>query len=184
MKTITVKALMIPLEEYATVRQDTNLFEAVLALENAQQAFDPAKHKHRAILVLDENNQVVGKLAMLDILKALEPKYAELDAGGILSREGYSPEYVKSMLQDHFLWSGTLEFICSRGAGVKVQDIMQRPDECTYIEDSATLDEAIHQLVVCRYQSLLVVQKGKVVGILRLSDVFSQVCEKIKTCGT
>ena len=71
MKTITVIDLMVPLKEYATVLQDANLAEAVSALEKAQLAFDPAKHKHRAILVLDEKNKVVGKLGMFDILMAL-----------------------------------------------------------------------------------------------------------------
>jgi len=183
MKRITVKELMVPLEEYATVQQDTNLFEAVLALEEAQKAFDPAKHKHRAILVLDEDHQVVGKLGMFDILMALEPKYAELGARGALTREGYNPELIKSMLQDHFLWAGAIEHICGRAADLKVRDIMQVPDECIYINETDTLDEAIHMMVMCRYQSLIVAGEGKVVGILRLSDVFTQICEKIKTCG-
>jgi len=183
MKTITVKQLMVPLEEYATVSQDTSLFEAVHALEKAQKAFDPAKHKHRAILVLDENRQVVGKLDMFDILMALEPKYAELGAKGALTREGYNPDLIKSMLQDHFLWSGTLEHVCGRGAHVKVRDIMAVPDQCNYIQETDTLDEAIHQLVVCRFQSLLVSRKDRVVGILRLSDVFTRICEKISTCS-
>ena len=103
MKTIAVNELMIPLEEYATVPQDTNLYEAVLALERAQMAFDPAKHKHRAILVLDEHKQVVGKLTMLDILMAMEPKYAELEAAGALSRSGYSPDMISSMFKDNIL---------------------------------------------------------------------------------
>lgn len=184
MKTITVKELMVPIEEYATVAQDTNLFEAVLALEQAQLAYDPAKHKHRAILVLDQEGQVVGKLAMLDILMALEPKYAELNSADLLSREGYNPEYIKAMLTDHVLWSGTMEFICSRASDLKVRDIMQVPDECIYITETDTLDQAIHMMVMCRYQSLLVARENKVVGILRLSDVFTQICEKIKTCGT
>lgn len=184
MKRITVKDLMVPLDEYATVAQDASLFDAVIALEEAQLACDPAKHKHRAVLVLDENKRVVGKLAMLDILMALEPKYTNLDLDDALSREGYNPDYIKSMLKDHFLWSGTMEFICGRASHLKVSDIMKVPDDCAYIEESATLDEAIHLLVTCGYQSLLVAKGGSVVGILRLSDVFTQICEKIKTCGT
>ena len=52
MKTVIVKELMVPIEEYATVPQEANLYETVLALEKAQMSYDPSKHKHRAILVL------------------------------------------------------------------------------------------------------------------------------------
>ena len=182
MKTIIVKDLMVPIEEYATVSQDANLFEAVIALENSQMAFDPSKHKHRAILVLDEANNVVGKLDMFDILMALEPKYGQLEATGVLSSSGYSPDLIKSMLKDNFLWSEPLQFICSRATEMNVSDFMEAPAEGVYIEENATLDEAMHQLLVGRYQSLLVTRDDKVVGILRLSDVFTKICEKIKTC--
>ena len=114
---------------------------------------------------------------------ALEPKYGELEATGVLSRSGYSPQIIKSMLKDNFLWSGTLQFICSRAPDLKVRDLMEVPADGVYIEESATLDQAIHQLVVCRYQSLLVTRDDQVLGILRLSDVFTQICDKIRTCG-
>lgn len=182
MKTVMVKELMVPIEEYATVPQEANLYEAVLALEKAQRAFDPSKHKHRAILVLDRNKNVVGKLVIFDILMSLEPKYGELEAAGALSRSGYSPEIIKSMLKDHILWCESLQFVCSRASELNVKDIMEAPAAGMFIDENATLDEAMHQLVACRYQSLLVTKDEKVMGILRLSDVFTVICDKIKTC--
>ena len=182
MRTINVKELMVPIKEYATVPQEANLYEAILALEKAQLAFDPLKHKHRSILVLNREKNVVGKLDMFDILMALEPKYGELEATGVLSRSGYSPEFIKSILKDNVLWSEPLQFICNRAPKLKVSDFMEVPADGVYIEENAALDEAIHQLVVRRYQSLLVTKNEKVVGILRLSDVFTEICAKIKTC--
>ena len=182
MKTVVVKELMVPIEEYATVPQEANLYETILALEKAQMSYDPSKHKHRAILVLDSEKNVVGKLDMLDILLALEPGYGELEAKGALSRSGYSPELIKSMLKDNVLWSEPLEFICSRAFELNVSDFMEAPEDGVYIDENTTLDEAIHQLVLCRYQSLLVTRDQKVVGVLRLSDVFTKICDTIKTC--
>ena len=182
MKTIIVKKLMVPLEEYATVSPEATLYEAVLALEKAQMAFDPSKHKHQAILVLDRET-VVGKLVTLDILMALEPKYGELEATGALSRSGYSPALIKSMLKDNFLWSEPLQFICNRASKLKACDLMEVVTDGVYIDENATLGEAIHQLVACRYQSLLVNRDEKVVGILRLSDVFTIICDEIKACA-
>ena len=182
MKTVMIKEVMVPIDEYATVPPEANLYEAVLALENAQTAFDPSKHKHRSILVLDKENNVVGKLDIFDILIALEPRYGESEATGVLSSSGYSPELIASMLKNNVLWSEPLQFICSRATKMNVRNFMEAPADGVYIEENATLGEAIHQLVICRYQALLVTRDEKVVGILRLSDVFTKICEKIKTC--
>jgi CBS domain-containing protein len=181
MKTIIIKNLMVPIHEYATVSQDATLQEAVLALGKAQQTVDPLKFKHRAILVFDKSGNIVGKLTMLDILTALEPKYGQMEAIGTLSRSGHSPDFIKSMLKDKVFWDEPLEFICGRANMLRVSDFMVAPADGAYIDENATLSEAMHQLVVDRYQSLLVTADTKVVGVLRLSDVFTQVCDKIKT---
>ena len=66
MKNYLVKDLMVPLSEYATVPEGSTLFEAVLALEKAQEEFDHTKYKHRAVLILDSENRVIGKLSHMD----------------------------------------------------------------------------------------------------------------------
>ena len=182
MKSIFVNELMVPLDDYATVSQEANLYEAVLSLENAQEKVDPAEHKHRAILALDENGTVVGKVSMFDVLTALEPKYEELEDKGVLSRAGYSKAFIRSMLRDNYLWDEPLENICQRAPNLRVKDFMEIPAEGAYIREEASLDEAIHQMVIQRHHSLLVTRDENVVGILRLSDVFSMIARKIKAC--
>ena len=97
MKSITVKELMIPIKEYATVHLQATLRNAVLALEEAQTRLDPSLHKHRAILVLDENGKVVSKITMKEILVALEPNTRNIEGAGVLERSGYSPELIRSI---------------------------------------------------------------------------------------
>jgi CBS domain-containing protein len=176
----TVRMLMVPIKEYATVFDKADLYEAIRALEDAQKAFDPSKHKHRAILVMDNDENVVGKISMFDILKALEPKYEDLDNSGALSHSGYNPEFIKVLIKDNFLWNEPLQFACDRASRMHVNEIMKVPSDGVYIDADATLDEAMHQMIVCRYHSLIVISNDKVVGILRLTDVFAQICEKIK----
>ena len=180
MKTITVKELMVPLGAYATVPREATLREAVLALEKAQMALDPSRHKHRAILVLDESGKVVSKITMKNILVALEPNYGKVESMGVLERSGYSPDLIRSMLEDNALWTEPLQFVRERATKLKVGDFIQALSEGEYIDDNATLGEAIHQLVVYPYHSLLVTSGDEVVGILRLSDVFTKICDIIK----
>ena len=183
MRTTFVKDLMVPVEAYATVSQEATLPEAVIALEKAQIALDPSQYKHRAILVLDGNAKVLGKIVMKNILIALEPNYGKVEGMGVLKRSGFSPELIKSMLEDKALWSQPLELVCERAAALKVRDFVEAPLEDEYIGENATLGEAIHRFVMCPYHSLLVTSGDEVAGILRLSDVFTTVCDKIKACA-
>jgi CBS domain-containing protein len=180
MKTVTVIELMLPLAEYATVVREGTLREAVLALEKAQMALDPSQHKHRAILVLDEEGKVVSKITMKNILMALEPNYGKVEGMGVLERSGYSPDLIKDMLEDNALWAEPLQFVRERATQLKVGDFIQTPSEGEYIDENATLGEAIHQLIAYPTLSLLVTRADEVVGILRLSDVFAKICDIIK----
>jgi CBS domain-containing protein len=179
-----VKDLMVSLSDYATVYEDETLFEALMALEKAHEKLDPSTHRHRAILIIDKKDQVVGKLSQWDILKSLEPKYGNIEDLEKISRTGFSPQFLKSMLVQHSLWNKPLMDVCRVGGKNKVKDVMVKPTEGEYINESAPLSEAINQLVVGQLLSLLVVSDEKnIIGILKLIDVFDEVWQTMKSCG-
>jgi CBS domain-containing protein len=182
MQSIQVKELMIPLAEYATVSEDGTLYDAVVALEEAQKSLDATRQKHRAVLVLDKNGRVVGKLDLWTVLWAIEPRYKLMGNLRETSRYGFSPEFLRSMIDSYDLWRKPLEGICRKAAEKKVKEIMQAPTEGEYVAEDASLDTAIHLLVMGHHQSLLVTRGEKIVGILRLIDVFNRICEFIKSC--
>ena len=106
--------------------------------------------------MLDESGNVVGKITMKDILFALEPNYGNLEGMEALSRSGHSPDLIKSMLEENALWLEPLQFVCERATQLKVSDFVSPPEDTEYVDENATLGEAIHQLVVYPYHSLLV----------------------------
>jgi predicted transcriptional regulator len=186
METIKVDDLMVPLEEYATVSEDATLYEGVMALEKAQEKLDRDRYHylHRAILVLDKNNKVVGKVSQLDVLRALEPKYGQMGDWGTMSRAGFSPQFMRSMLEQYSILHGHLEDICGRAAKLKIKEFMYTPKEGEYIDKGAFLNQAIHQLVMGHHQSLLVTAGEDIVGILRLTDVFKHVFQLMKAANS
>ena len=173
---------MVPLSGYATVSQDATLADAVKALKHAQKEFDQTRDQHRAILVSDENNKIVGKLSQLDVIRSLEPKYLKFDNRKELSRFGFNKDYLNSLFKEHHLWEDSLENICEKAAKIIVKTIMYTPTEGEYVKDDATLGEAIHQLVMGRHQSLLVTKDKDIVGVLRLTDVFREIGSRIIAC--
>jgi CBS domain-containing protein len=179
----TVKDFMVPLADYATVYEDETLYDAVMALEKTQQEFDQSRYRHRAVLVFGKNDQIVGKISQMDVLRALEPRYGEIGDPEKISRAGFSPQFLKSMLDSFGLWRESLTDICQKALKNKVKNFMYTITEGEFIKENASLGEAIHQLVMGHHHSLLVVSdKDKIVGILRLTDVFEEIVQTMKTC--
>jgi CBS domain-containing protein len=174
----------VPLDEYATVSEEATLFEAVVALEKAQEKLDRTRFKylHRAILVYDKNNNIVGKISQLDVLRALEPKYGEMGDQQSISRFGFSQKFLQSLREQFSLLDMPFEDACRKAAQVKVKQFMYSPSEGEYVEEDASLDVAIHRLVMGHHQSLLVTRGEKIVGILKLTDVFAEIFQTMKTC--
>jgi CBS domain-containing protein len=170
MKTIKVRDWMVPLDEYTTISEDATLHEVVLAFEGAKERFDVKGYSHRAVLVLEKSGRVIGKLSQLDVLRCLEPKYAEMGDLKKISGYGLSAEFLRSMIDRYDLWKAPLD------------DITRSPLVGEFIEAEASINQAVHQLIIGHHQSLMVTSKGEIVGILLLTDVFRKFGERIKAC--
>ncbi len=184
MEKICVKDLMVPISEYATVTVGTSLIDAVLALEEAQEAYSSSKYQHRAILVLDENNTVIGKVGQLRILKAIETRY---DLGcdvEKLSRFKFSDQYLADKREQYRLEGPILDQESFRTmANKKVEEFMQRPTPGEFVSEESSLDMAIHKLVSGTHLSLLVTRQEEIVGILKIGDVFASVFHEMRDKG-
>jgi hypothetical protein len=135
LKTYNIEDLMVPLSEYATVTVGATLREAVLALEKAQEVFDRARYRHRAILVLDKTGEVVGKISQHTALKALEPQYLKMASSPSAIHYGFSASFLRDLQEQYSLLDGALENICQKAAKMKVEDFNRtlrwtRPSIC------------------------------------------------------
>lgn len=182
MKSKTVKEVMVPIDEYATVGEDATLIDAVMALEKAQLEFDQTRYRHRAILVLNKNNHIVGKISQHDVIKALEPHYQKIRSHeqDALDRFGLSDFFTKAAMKEYSFWDKPLQNLCEKAVGQKVKDFMYMPSQGEFVEENATMDEAIHRLVIGKHHSLLVTRGKEIVGVLRLVDVFEMVFNELK----
>jgi CBS domain-containing protein len=183
MKNISVRDVMVPLDEYATVAQSATLKDAILALEKAQAEFQETRYRHRAVLVYDENDKIVGKISQMDTIRGLEPNYTKKLGESYLEKYGISLSFIGTILKEHDCWSLPLEQLCETAKGLKVSEIMYTPTEEEYIREDASLQNAVHHLIIGNHHSLLVTSDDEIIGVLRLSDVFAEVCRAIKECG-
>lgn len=174
----SIKELMLPLDDYAVVPEEATMLDALNALDEAQKRLPPGLQPHRAVLVINKDGKIVGKLGHLAFLKGLEPRYDKVGDLGTLSRVGLSPDFITSMMDNLRLWKERFADYVQRAKQTKVKEVMRPVTE--NIDEEAPLSEAVHKIVMYQTLSLLVSRGNKVVGILRLSDLFAEISQKIK----
>ena len=180
METPKVKDFMVPLDQYVCLSEEATICDAFVALEKALNRSEAQPYPHRAVIVCDKEGRVMGKLSHVALLKSLEPGYAVL---GDVKKQvglGQSAEFLKSTMDRYDLWKGSLDELCRKAVNVKLGDIVAYPAASEVIDQNASLSNGMHQLIMGRYQSLLVTSKGDIVGILKLTDVFLEACRRIK----
>jgi len=179
MNTKKIKEIMIPIENYASIHQDSSIYDALLAIRKSQEKLSPDMQPIRAVLIVDDNNNIVGKMGHAAFLRALEPKYDKIIDFEKLTRAGVSAEFISSMTDNLRLWQDDFVSICRQAGTIKVKNVMSPVSEG--IDENASITEAIHQIIVLKLLSLLVTSGSKIIGIVRLSDLFYEVERNIIT---
>ncbi|MCP4114873.1 MAG: CBS domain-containing protein [Desulfobacteraceae bacterium] len=179
-----VKDFMVPLSDYATISKGSTLYEAVLALENIEKDknVDQSVHPHWIVLVLDKDGEVVGKMSQLNVVKALEPITEHTETVDRISKFGFSAGFIAALRDESFLNGNAKDYVYTDPVKMemKVEDLMENLVENEFIDENTSLNSAAHQLTVRNRLSLLVTREDKVVGVLRLSDVFAALIAAMK----
>jgi len=174
----TVKDMMVALDDYAVVPENATLLDAIVALEKSQKNLPPGRQPHRAVLVVDADGKVVGKIGQLAFLTALEPKYNVLGDLETLAKAGVRPDFITSMMEHYHFFQESLPDHCLRGRTTLVKDVMRPVADS--IDEKASLCMAIHKMVILQTLSILVTRGREVIGLLRLSDLFDEIARQIK----
>jgi CBS-domain-containing membrane protein len=132
------------------------------------------EYRPRVVLVYDKHFRIVGSIRQMDMLRALMRRGDEKGKGAASS---LTPEDKAAA------WRDVLGSLYDVTRSTRVKDVMYRYSEPEYIDEAASLEEAIVRLVEGPYLNLVVTGEGTTNGILRMSDVFSLVCRDTKRAG-
>lgn len=182
MKHVFVRELMTPIEKFHRISVNASLFEALQALQSAQDDLLTGKTKQRVVVVENDKGEVIGKISPSNLIRGLEPGYDRILTLGKDSR-AHAVDYVINTMQvQTMLWSTPLKDICATVKDIKVGDFYNRPTEGQTVQIDDTLDTALHRFVLGRYRSLFVLDQHKIVGMLLFAKVFRAIGEEIKQC--
>ncbi len=181
MEKMKVRDLMVPADKFPKISETASLFDAVSALENAQEEFLAGKAPQRILLVENEKGQVIGKISPIDLFKGLEKNYNKVNVEETLDKFGL--KYIWSaMRKDYNLWESPFKDLCRKAGDVHVKDFVNIPNEGQSVNQEDSLAKCFHLFVVNRHDTLFVMDNKKFIGMLRFSDVYKEVSQTMKEC--
>lgn len=169
---IKVRDIYIPMQNYPHIPDTATICDAIKLMHSSQTE----AHKYRTILVHDKDERLVGHLSLRDLLRAIGPSYLKKEAPSFKGNQPF-----KMVPQDF----AALSLIWQEGFTSKIQEEAQNPvtKYLTLFEHTVKLDDPFAK---CAYLLLLedlnvipVVEEGKVVGVVRLVDIFENIAEHI-----
>jgi DNA-binding response OmpR family regulator len=159
-----VEEVMIPLAEYTTLGENQTVADGIAELK---KSFTPQIHTsrimetgHRSLLVFDGAGELKGILSIMDLLEGIMPGYLTAPKPSMADSLQYSPMF----------WTGMFTREAQKLASTAVGDLMS-PTPPT-IDAQANLMEAAYMMVHNRCRRMIVVQNGKVIGVIREQDLF------------
>ena len=147
-----VKDIMSPITEYLT--PDDTLQQAVIKMRTTRRLDHTGV---KGLVVLNSQKDLMGILAIKDILRATIPVYLDVKIS-------------------KFSWDGMLEEMAKRVACKKVKDFMST--DVTTVSEDAPLMNCVDLLIKKNLQRLPVVnQDNRVVGIVYIRDIFNVISQ-------
>jgi len=172
---LRVSDVYVKIDDYPNISLDAPIGHAIYMMHHVLDE----KHKFRSILVLDDDDHLKGYLSLRDLIRAVGPDYLQKQNPDI---KGNQPFNYKGINQD----LTTLSLFWQEGFTLKLHDELKKPvaDYMTLIEDQVTLDDPIAKclsIMLLRDVLILpVVESERVVGVIRLVDLFDRIAENVE----
>lgn len=139
---------MVPVSEYSVIEENAMVRDAIKVLTKSfYKDQNGGIVGHRSLLVTNKKGELVGVVTLRNILKAVLTKFD---------------------LPDNYLW---IYSVNASGANMPVKGVM-RATKVAFVDVEDSLYKAIDLFLTKKVNSLPVVEKGKLVGIIRTIDIF------------
>ncbi len=155
-----VKDLMIPLEDYPHIPYWFTIRQAMAIVREAAIKFE-GTFEPRAVLVFDEKYQLMGILTLRDIIRGLEPRFLK------------ETNLIKA--------DPSLTVLFGDLFGPNMKERSQKPVSEVMSPIKVTVDaqdnvvKALYLMIKENVGVMPVMEDNKVTGMIRLSDLFSEI---------
>jgi len=166
-----VRDIMIHIDDYSKVYENDTVQDAIENLISSFNKFISSgrimETGHRSLLVLDADEQVVGILSIMDLIRSLRPAYLSAT----------KPSTADSMQYSYMFWEGLFTTQVKTLAGKKVGEIMSETPR--QVDQDMNLMEIANLMFTSQIRRMLVTDKGKIVGVVREQELFFEIANII-----
>lgn len=175
----TVASLMIPLERYPHLRAEATIRDAILLIYKGMA--EPELSGFRRALVLGKDNVLVGIINMQILLLGLEPGVLRTAPGG--PYQGYAAQSgPENGIAVQLFWEKVITQGFGDEPGRPVGEVAHPVTATVTPEDK--LARALHLMLTNRQLMLPVVKNGRVLGVVRMIEIFGKLVPLVKRDGT
>ncbi|MDI6801903.1 MAG: CBS domain-containing protein [Thermodesulfovibrionales bacterium] len=162
-----VGQLFVAISDYPHINENGFVKDAFQIL---RKNFQEGKG-YRRILVLDGENRLKGLLGVADLVKAAAPGF--LKASKPDAFQGLQIDYPALSL----IWQELFSEKCKEETKKPVKEAMQKIGATVSMDDPVA--KAAYVMITANTPVLPVMDAGKVVGVIRLQDVFNEIADVI-----
>lgn len=163
----TVKNVLIPLDRYPHLNENQTLHDAVSELK-LFTAGAKNRLRYNMLLVVNDQNQLIGKVTLADMLKALfPPLYESVKMKKFEGQETTFPN-LAILLEDTILKE------CPAKASLPVKDFMS--DTENYIQAETQILKTLMIMLNSGNYTLPVIEEDKIIGVIRHEEIFDAMC--------
>ena len=120
------------------------------------------------ILVLNDQNQLVGHLNLQSILKALDKRLADIPE--VKGHEGKGAQFPNLSI----LWEESFFHTCPLKRDIPIRDVMRSTSR--YAKSGDSLIKALAIILEDDEDILPVVENDSIIGVIRLEEIFKAIC--------
>ncbi|MBI9109929.1 response regulator [Maridesulfovibrio ferrireducens] len=168
-----VEQIMIPLDDYTLIPDNSTVRDAIAALKKAMSEF-VATNKlmdtgHRSVVVTNPSGNVVGILNPLNLINAIRPDYLSAP----------KPSTADSLQYSAMFWEGLFTS--------RVKEIMNKPvrelmsETLPTISFDANLMDVANNMVTMPARRMVVQKDGRDIGIVREQELFYEIARIISS---
>ncbi|MBU0729815.1 MAG: CBS domain-containing protein [Proteobacteria bacterium] len=166
-----VKDYIIPLARYPHLKETQTLHDAVQAIQEFTCG-ENNRLRYSEMLVVNERNQLVGRLSIENILEGLDKRLVEVPK--VKGFEGKGGEYPNLSI----LWEDSFFMKCTEKKDEQIKGFMTPTDRL--VKGSDSLLKALSIMLHTKEVILPVSDQERIIGVIRLEEIFKAICSVCK----
>ncbi len=163
-----VRDVIIPLNCYPHLNENQTLQEAITQIRTFV-AGEKERIRYSCLLIVNDSNQLVGRMTLKDIFHGLAPHLVEVisKVGNFEGKAAEFPKLAAILMEDSFFTD------CKLQSQKKISEFMS--DIPLFINADFTLLRALVLMLNTENAIMPVVDGDKIIGVIRMEEIFAEI---------